>query len=267
MYGLPDARKPGVRYVVYVLLVMITLVAVMTWAIILYNWTFENTFLMPAVAPNGLITQRNGAVYWVLFPITVLRILALVACIARSANTYNRWYKHIVTLVAFVGILAEIAALVIFIIERNGCNNPPGADPSGRNNLCNDYRYCCVYGTSNITHFLPNSTVEPSCPILLAPCVPAVLASDLTDNWVFDASLASTVIFIAIYVMHILISGWMKDGSEAASYYEMDGNDGNNVYDDGGFDMESNINGASYDGGAKFTNDPYDRNIKTIKKK
>lgn len=269
MYGLPDSRKPGVRYVVYVMLVLITLLCVLTWGVVSYHWIFQNSYTFPATSPNGLTTGREGPIYWVLLPITVIRLLLLTACVARSANSYNRWFKHILSLLAFVLILSEIAGLVIFVIERNACNNPPTGDPSGRNNMCNDYRWCCVYGTYNITNFLPDTQIEPSCPVVLQPCVPPVLVSDLSANWVFDVTLASTVIFMALGVLHIIISGWMKDGSEASTYI-ITGENEDRYFGEGDYAMESRI-GLNYENEdiaeGKFTNVPLEKQTEAKGKK
>lgn len=220
--NLPDSKRLGIKYVIYLLLTLITLTATLTWGVVLFHWAFEHTYTLPANAPFGLTTERHGKIYWILFVTTVTRILLLSSSIARSANSYNRMFRYILILVAFLVVLAEVAALVIFIIERNSCNNAPDGDPSGRFNMCNDYRWCCVYATQNLTKICTTTSnlsfVEPSCPILLKPCEPQVFKDDLNDNWVFDTSFASTVIFIAIAILHIIIGGWMGDGSEASDY-------------------------------------------------
>jgi hypothetical protein len=92
--------------------------------------------------------------------------------------------------------------------------------------------------------------------------LPTVLPEDLGDNWVFDATFASTVIFMALGILHIVIGSWMKDGSELTDYSDLDGNGG---YMDGGgedYDMEGNIDSSTID--TKYTNDS--RNSKKVVK-
>ena len=242
---LPDSKRLGVKYVVHLLLVLITVVAFMAWVVILPNWLITHSYALPANAPNGLTTERNGPIPWVIFVMGITRLLVLVACVARSANSYNRIFKHVLTCMACLGVVAEIAGLVIFIIEYNACNNAPDDDPSGSFNLCNDYRWCCVYAAQNMTATCSggNVTIESSCPVLLAPCEPEVLPEDLSDNWVFDASFASTVIFLAINILHIAIGGWMGNGSEASSYGGEGLEDGT-YFNDSGYDMDSKIEGS-----------------------
>lgn len=219
----PGYNKLGIRYVVYVFLLLITLVAVLAWSVVAYHWKFEHTYMLPAGSPQGLTTERRGPVYWVLLPVTVTRILLIVTATARSANPRDRLMSYALNLVAVVAAFSEIAGLVIFINERRGCNNPPDGDPSGRFNMCNDYRWPCVYGTTNLTIYEPscepNATmIEPSAPLALSACVPTVYAGDLTSNWVFDASLGGTVIFLALSILHVLIGSWMGNGTEAQDY-------------------------------------------------
>ena len=247
MRDLSSSRRLGVRYVVYLFLVLIDVMAVLGWGVISYHWIFENSYMLPANAPIGLTTERQGKIYWVLLVLTVVRILELVACTARSANTFNPAFKHVLSLVAFLAVLGEIAGLVVFVIERNSCNNPPNGDPSGRFNMCNDYRWCCVYATQNMTDIcltMNTSVVEPSCGLLLQACEPQIYEQDLSPNWVFEATFASTVVFIAIGALHLVLSGWMGDGTESSDY-DIDPYDSAVYMSETGYEIDGNVNDST----------------------
>jgi hypothetical protein len=219
MYGgLPDATRTSGRFVLYSLLLILTITLTITWFVILIYWNFKHTFLEPANAPNGLTSQWNGRICWVLFPLTVMRALLTISATARAANAGNKWFKLVLIFIVVVSIIAEIAGMVLFSIEQASCNNAPTDDPSGANNLCNDYRWCCVYGSNNVTSICLGDPIEPSCPITLLPCLPPVLATDLNPNWVFEGSFASTFMFLILDVLHLAIGYWMGDGSVANTY-------------------------------------------------
>ena len=77
-------------------------------------------------------------------------------------------HKNTIIKTAYLVILgiyvaSEILSLIFHIINIIYANNSPDDSFLGAYNVCNDYRYCCVYpGPAN-----------PVCPVLLAPCVPA----------------------------------------------------------------------------------------------
>jgi hypothetical protein len=239
----PSAKIRSNRSIVYDILTIMTVLAVCMWAVISYHWDFKYTFSEPFDAPGQLVSERNGPVYWVLLPISVTRIVLLVAATARSANNGSRAFRFIVALCALLNLFAEISGIVIFFIEREGCNAPPDGDPSGIGNVCNSELYCAVYGTNNVTCFPTNQTLETFCPLTLAPYFPPVTVDDLKDKWVFDATLGTEFIFAFLSIMHILIGNWMGDGTDADVYDYDDAYTGNGNEN---FTVSSKFDGSGY---------------------
>ena len=109
---------------------------------------------------------------------------------------------HLVILGIYVA--SEIVSLIFHVITIISANNSPDDSPSGADNVCNDYRYCCVYpGPAN-----------PDCPVLLAPCAPAVTNETLNINFECTISTAFSPIFIVLSLFIALVAYSMGRGKD-----------------------------------------------------
>lgn len=220
---LPGSNEKSPRYLLYVLLTILTIACVVTTGIVLYHWKFGHDYSTPAINPLGLYTQRQGPVYWVLFPMVVLRLCCLIISVARSANSCNNLFRYVLLMIMVLMLASEIATCIVLFDERRGCNHAPSDTPSGSYNLCNDYRWCQVYGNYAVS-FNSLSVIEPSCPLVIGTPLPPVLASDLSPNWVFEFTWASTFVFMILALLHVMLSSWMGNGTIAYTYgsYELE---------------------------------------------
>lgn len=212
-------NQTSMRYVIFALLTVLTFVLVLAWVVVLYYWTPQQQ-------------QQEGPLFWVLFVLNVMRITFLTCVIARCAAPRVRWFKFLLALICIAFVLSEIAGIVIFVDERKTCNNAPTASPSGINNACNDFRWCCVYESTN-------NYAAAQCLVNGVSCDdPMLSADDLSANWVFDYSFASTVIFMIFGIVHLIVGLWVGDGTEYSTYTE----DYNSVEMDSFDSINSSIN-------------------------
>jgi hypothetical protein len=214
-------QRISARYVMYVLLSLLTAACVITATVVLYHWKFEHGYGIPAVNPIGLYSQREGPIYWVLFVLTIVRLVMLMEVVARCVNSNNAFFRYLLIPLMILLIAAEVAGCVIFFEEQKGCNNAPTDDPSGSFNLCNDYRWCLVYGNYG-SSFDGSSIVEPSCPLVIGTPLPPTTEDDLSGNWVFYFFLGSTFVFMFLGLVHILMSEWMGYGYANSEAFEND---------------------------------------------
>ncbi len=225
----------NVGYICFSILTILAIVAVTAMFIVDEWWQFRYTSSYPWTAPMGTATDGSSMIFWVTFMLTITRMSAALCCTGRSANsrsTFLRYFTIVILLIAFV---AEIAAVAVFFVEQNGCNDPPKGDPGTTSTrFCNDPRWCCVYGTIGAPP--ANTTpVNLDCPLTLAACVPAVSAADLTWSWVFTMNFSMTWIFMVLWVLLLACSVWMRRGLKrkvtTEATYEDDGGI-NGAYDD-----------------------------------
>lgn len=216
--GALGENQTSMRYVIFALLTVLTFVLTLAWVVVLYHWTPQQQ-------------QQEGPLFWILFVLNVMRITLLTCVIARCAAPRIRWFKFLLALVCIVFVLSEIAGIVIFVDERKTCNNAPTASPSGINNACNDFRWCCVYESTN-------NYAAAQCLVNGISCDdPMLSADDLSANWVFEYSFASTVIFMIFGIVHLIVGLWVGDGTEYSTYTE----DYNSVEMES-LDIDSSIN-------------------------
>lgn len=220
--------KPTVLYVLYVIVVISALVINMTWYALLPNWKFKDSFTdMPL--PGIHYTDYSDKTYWVILIITVSQTAILWCSIARLANTIEIFTKYLLVILCLIGIGCSVTAVTVLSIEMSGCNNAPTDDPSGLNSLhCNDFRWCCVYGTidscpSNTVNFTQN--FNHACPLLTQPCNPTVHPQDLTWNWIFSAAYAFMFVFGILNVLLVFISLAMGNGRDPFYYNTFSDND------------------------------------------
>ena len=175
----------------------ITLIVVSSF--LLYNilvYDFTNTFYQPVCSPGKLtVTRYDKPIFWILYIATVLRLLVIVFTTMRVFQPKNNVITTSQWFICGIYMLIEIISFIFHILENNSCNNSPEDSPSGINNICNDYRYCCVYGTINSNPSLALcDSIQEGCPLLLAPCAPFVNGTDLTSNFEFTISFSFTAI-------------------------------------------------------------------------
>lgn len=212
LYG----NRRNLAYWFFFVFVVLTIVLIMFLCVNQLNMNFKYTFTEPVVMPKGLTMQRlDEPLWWIQVILVVSRLFFLVISIVRLSKPrdYLLGWGTFHLMFSTLNLVAEITACVLYFSEIRGCNKSPNDEISGRNNLCNDYRWCCVYGTVNP---VPNATVinnvEPTCPLLLSPCIPLVVASDLTWNWEFLLALVFGLIMVLVSALHIWVGYSMKDG-------------------------------------------------------
>ena len=211
---------------VFALIAVFMVMLTLGFFLVLMNWQFLYSYLVPSTAPGLLTTSLSDPVYWAVFVVIIARTFVLVCTVGRSAAPGNSVLRVLTPILCAIAIAAEVVALVFLFLHARGCNNAPTDDPSGTTSrYCNDFRYCCVYGTvatscsANSTGTyctLPNATiiadVDSVCPILLAPCSPTVLAGNLHWNWVFGVSVGFCFSFAIADLLVMFASIWMADG-------------------------------------------------------
>lgn len=165
------------------------------------NMIFEHTFLLPADAPGTLSSDRFSAFWWLLQAALALRLVLVVAAALRIATPPNGLYRLAHLIWAIVTFVFEIVFLVFHIVEIGACNAA-----SGGSAVCNDYRWCCVFGP-----VFP-APANAQCPYLLAPCAPAVAAGQLAWNGPFLLSFVLVIAFIVLALLHIVFNFVMGRG-------------------------------------------------------
>jgi hypothetical protein len=201
-----------IAYVCFAILTVLAIVGVTMMMVVNLWWMFRYSYTNPWTAPMGVTSDGSSMIFWVIFLTIVSRTAAMCNCVARSANSRSMWVRYLLIVILLVAIGCEIAAVAIFFVEQNGCNNPPVGDPGTTNTrFCNDFRYCCVYGTIGAPP--GNSTpVNIDCPLTLTGCTPSVAAADLGWNWVFVTNFAMTWIFMIVWALLLACSIWMRAG-------------------------------------------------------
>lgn len=183
--------------------VLVTLTSLLYFNALAYH--FEFTYLTPATAPGHLHENRyENAIFWLLWITSIFRILAIVTTTMRGFVPNNRTIYTFHLIIIILALASEIVSLVYHGVTLNSANNSPNESPTGANNVCNDYRWCCVYHTN------PNS----GCPVLLAPCAPFVNTTDLKTNFECVISTGAAVVLIIVYLFILLVSYGMGRGKD-----------------------------------------------------
>lgn len=138
-----------------------------------FNFNITHTTTEPADTPGMLVSARNGLFWWATQVVHGGLLLMVLSSTARLVKRESAPLKYLQVIFAIVGAVSEIIVLVAYFILLTRCNNE-GYNP------CNDVRYCCVHGS-----LPPFATVNPSCPVLLAPCDPPAIQEELRWNPVF----------------------------------------------------------------------------------
>lgn len=176
------------------------------------NINYKFTFYEPANNPGQLTTRRiPDPTWWIQIVLTVTRVLLILGTQSRLSDPKDKWYPTFQVIAATFFIIAEIVAMIFYFITISGCNNSPTDSPSGINNICNDYRWCCVYGTIDPAP-TPITPILEGCPLLLVDCVPAVPAGDLKWNFEFVIIFSFSFIMIVLGIWHIIFGILMGDG-------------------------------------------------------
>ena len=168
-------------------------------AYVLLTFNIKFTFYEPPTAPGQLIENRySNLTFWFIWVFYASCLLLLVFNTMRLFAPQREEITIPHLTITFATIVVLIITLIFFIITFNSANNSPNKSPSGAGNMCNDYRYCCVYGS------LPNS----KCPILTAPCAPFVNVTDLKTNFECNVTVGFLPILIVLCLL-IFICGWV----------------------------------------------------------
>lgn len=185
------------------------------------NTDFTHTYLLPSDTPGTLVSQRGIAFWWQTQAVLALRFILIPAAALRIAVPSSVSYRVAHLILSVVLFFYEIIFLVFHVVESASCNAPSG----GGSPICNDERWCCVYGP-----IAPDPPIA-QCPILLAPCFPAVTANDLAWRMTFLLSMIISIAFIVLALLHFLFgliigSGPRRAASSSSPYApQVDDND------------------------------------------
>lgn len=230
--------------------ILITLTCLLFFNALAYRFKF--TFYEPATSPGHLTEHRyKNPIFWLLWITMILRTMLIVFTTMRAFVPENPTISTVHLVILFIYIVTEVISLIFHIVTLQSGNNSPNDSPSGAGNICNDYRYCCVY------HDLPNS----ECPVLLAPCSPFVNETDLETNFECTISLSFSPILIVLGLFITLITYSMGRGKDIwVEQYQYDQNVpvytdnkiGNNISGGGSGDGRNNNNNSDSNGKLKF---------------
>jgi hypothetical protein len=226
-------RTQNAAWCILIIVEVLTVLLVLCVLYVQLNMSFVHTFLTPATAPGVLVSDRvMNPFWWAQILLTTFRILGIVATAMRIAAPRDQWYPVCHGFTSVIWLIVEIAAIVIYFIEIAGCNNSPTAVPSGVDNMCNDYRWCCVYGTINAAPDI-TTPIQAGCPLLLAPCAPAVTAPLLKWNFEFQMGFGFAIPLLVSAVAHLGFGLCMGKGRiDYNALNEDDGGDGDDDGDD-----------------------------------
>lgn len=158
------------------------------------NFNYINTFTLPPDSPGSLTTNKLSFFWWVTDISAITTILVIVSTALRCAVPTNEWYKLSQIGLGILFLIVEIIIMIVYILEAVSCN-------MSSLNVCNDDRFCCAFAT--LLTVLPPVSIIEYCPVLLAPCTPTVLPSDLGWNVVFTIGfiLEILILITAIFVL------------------------------------------------------------------
>ncbi len=209
------ARQRNLASVFLLIANVITVLIIMYIVTNLYNMQPKFTFMEPANAPGQLIQKRwTDPFWWTQIIAVVTRITLILATAARLAAPRNKWYPTFQIIAGALFIIVEIILLIFYFIIISGCNNDPFDSPSGIDNVCNDYRWCCVHGTIDPAP-TPATIIQEGCPLLLVECSPAVIADDLKWNFEFTIGFSFGFVLFFLGILHIILGILMGDGRMA----------------------------------------------------
>jgi ABC-type multidrug transport system fused ATPase/permease subunit len=212
--------KKNVASTVFAMLVIVVIVFGALWIAIAINWPFLQTYTLPASSPGTLTTSTGSYVYWMILVVSLTRYGFAITISARSSDAHGPVLRYVTTFVCLIALAAEVVAVVLLSLYSEGCNNSPDSNHPGQDAmLCNDFRWCCVYG--NVTNCPLNNFTVPYCPVLLTACAPAVIAENLHWNWVYATSYALAYVFIVLTIAALLLSSWMGNGRSSDLYSDL----------------------------------------------
>jgi len=178
------------------------LVALTAWN--MTHMHYVHTYYLPATSP-GVLTDHSveDPFWWFTQGVLGLRLLFLVASVQRLTKPPNRTYFWIHLIVLILALALDIIYFIWHFFEIDDCNTAAGPLNFNR---CSDDRWCCVFA---------QAPPDPYCPVLLAPCSPAVGPADLIWNARFLWSFALTIAAFVLYLVHLIATLFLGTGAAA----------------------------------------------------
>lgn len=193
-------KKEKKNYILFPVIIILFSVIIILFLFSVWNSAnldYVHTYMYPANSP-GLVTDNRFGLFWFFSQVAILfRLSILILSLVRFTKPKSKTVRISYITIAILFCLEEIIFLVIHIIEIGDCNQKPF-------NVCNDYRYCCVFGTVVLT--LPIIDFNPFCPLVLSPCSPAVTAIELDWSTEFKISFSLNCIFVVLGIISIIAS-------------------------------------------------------------
>lgn len=220
---------------------------------------YKYTYLEPINQTGSLTSNRLDPTWWTEFLASFLRWLFVFMTIMRVAMYREPWVINMHIFITALFLANEVAGAWLYGFEYECCNNAPwDGDCNGENNICNDYRWCCVYGH-----------VSDTCANYLQPafnCTPNVTSADLSPNMEFAISFSLTLGHGLFGILALCLSyaarktllvkrqyvgGYGPSGSTVDDRFFGIGGKQNQALDGVGSesDDDDNINNADYDVG------------------
>ncbi len=177
------------------------------------NTSFFHSFTTAANNPGQLTSDRVTNIFYWAQAIGIIRILIILFTTLRLSDTKDSWYRKLQTIFSVIFILFEITVIVIYAIEAGSCNKDPSTTSGAVFNMCNDYRYCCVFGTIDGDPKVDETSVLEGCPLLLKDCDPGVNKNDLRMNSDFFVGFTITVFMLIFGVIYLISGILLGDGT------------------------------------------------------
>lgn len=173
------------------------------------NVIYEHTYDKPSASPGMLISNRYGLVWWTEFLAIFSTLIMLPFTLTRLILYNNTWVGN------FQILFSVLHAIFLFIdavglgIQISNCNTQ-----EGELNICNDYRWCGVYGFNSL--YCPKNYCPVGGAAGVFPYNPPVNEDDLHWNDNFKISFSVVIIALILSIIQVFLTSFSRDGDVSA---------------------------------------------------